>query len=69
MESLLWEVFKNTKIRNDIHGIPEKSVHDSKQRSLLQLKKIVELCARNVSRETDQSSAKLQKKSHLMLGE
>ena len=33
-------------------GIPEKSVYDSKPRSLQQLKKIVELCARNVSRET-----------------
>jgi len=50
-------------------GIPEKSVYDSKHRSLQQLKKIVQLCARSVFRETDQSSAKLQKKSHLMLGE
>ena len=49
-------------------GIPEKSVNDSKYKSLQQLKKIVELCARNVSRETDKSSAKLQKKSHLILG-
>ena len=33
-------------------GIPEKSVYDSKHWSLQQLKKIVKLCARNVSRET-----------------
>ena len=32
--------------------IPERSVYDSKPRSLQQLKKIVELCARNVSRVT-----------------
>ena len=49
--------------------IPERSVYDSKPRSLQQLKKIVELCARNVSRVTLIKAAQdLRKKSHLMLG-
>ena len=33
-------------------GIAEKSVYDAKPRSLEQLKKVVELCAKNVSRGT-----------------
>ena len=33
-------------------GVAEKSVYDAKPRSLEQLKKVVELCAKNVTRET-----------------
>ena len=51
-------------------GVAEKSVFDSKPRCLEQLKKVVKLCAINVTRvNSDQSSVKLRKKSHLLLGE
>ena len=47
-------------------GLSEGSVYvDAKPKSLEQLKKVVEFCARNVYRETE-TSRKLQKKNHFM---
>ena len=65
------EIFWPAKNPDQIHciffwGLSEGSVDvDAKPKSLKQLKKVVELCAKNVSRETE-IIRKLQKKNHFM---